>query len=695
MNHQHFLAAFFVMTACALPLCGSAQAAGTLTVAGSADAPMSILDHHVGVVINNGWARTEVTQTFHNPNSAVVEAVYSTPVPKSAALSEVQITVGERTLTGEVVRREEARTIYEDERAQGNAAGLTEKNGFQDYRFHVANVAPNTNIQVRAVWYQALEVESGIIRYLYPLEDGGTDDAASSFWTRNEAVDGTFSVDVEIKSAAPLLDLRMPGWDSLATTQDLGEGHRTVHLEATAESLDRDFLLYYRLADDLPGRIDLVAHRPDPTKPGHFMMVVTPGVDLEPIATGSDYVFVLDVSGSMQGKIDVLKDAVVRSLQGLSPDDRFRVVVFSDSARLLNTDFWSATPERVGTMSAQVSALGLEGGTDLYAGLDLGLRKLDADRVTSVLLVTDAVTNRGLVDPKEFADLLSKVDVRVFGFLLGNSGNWPLMRVVADTSGGFSQGVSNADDILGQLLLAREKITHEAMHDAELTVRGVKVLDAGDEHIGKVYRGQQLVVFGKYAKGGRATVKLAARISGQDTDYVTEFDFPDTATDSPEVERLFALARIEDIEDAMNAGLAEASESDDAIADLGTTYQLVTDQTSMLVLDDDGFKRHGIERRNKDRVAAEHEAQVARAVLPPRATRVDTGAPAFGGDKASRLRPSGGGSGGGGGAIDPITLTIGGSMAWLAVASRRRREQQLAQDAMNQDLQEEETGGSA
>jgi len=671
MQTQHLIAAFVLMTACGLPLCNSAQAAGTLSPAGSPDAPMVIVDHHLDVVVNNGWARTQVTQTFRNDNTTTIEGVYSTPVPKSAALSEVEIVVGERTLQGEVVRKQRARTIYEDEKAQGNSAGLTEKNGFQDHRFQVANIAPGETIRVRAVWYQAMEVESGIARYLYPLEDGGTDEAAKSFWTRTEAVEGTFSVDVELKSAAPVVDLRMPGWDSLAKIEELGDGRRRIHAEATGEALDRDFLLYYRLADDLPGRIDLVAHRPDEDKPGHFMMVVTPGVDLKPIEHGSDYVFVLDISGSMQGKLATLQDAVVRSLQGLTPEDRFKVVVFSDRARELNRDFWNATPERVATMSNQVSALQTEGGTNLYEGLDLGLGGLDDDRVTSVLLVTDAVANQGLVDPKEFATLLGEVDVRVFGFLLGNSGNWPLMRTIAETSGGFSQGVSNADDIMGQLMLAREKITHEAIHDAELTVRGVKVMDAGDEHIGKIYKGRQLVVFGKYAEGGRAKVKLAAKISGADKTYVTEFDFPDIATDSPEVERLFALARIEDIEGAAHHGLADPVESDDAVADLGIAYQLVTDQTSMLVLDDDGFKRHGIDRRNRDRVNVERAAQQARAALPPAPTRVDAKKPMFQGKEASRVRPR---SGGGGGAIDPISLTIGGSMAFLAIASRRRRE---------------------
>ncbi len=66
-------------------------AAGTLSPLGSPEAPVRIVDHHVDVVINNGFAKTEVTQTFFNPNDTDLEAIYSFPVPRSASLSEFSI----------------------------------------------------------------------------------------------------------------------------------------------------------------------------------------------------------------------------------------------------------------------------------------------------------------------------------------------------------------------------------------------------------------------------------------------------------------------------------------------------------------------------------------------------------------------------------------------------------------------------
>ncbi len=101
---------------------------------------------------------------------------------------------------------------------------------------------------------------------------------------------------------------------------------------------------------------------------------------------------------------------------------------------------------------------------------------------------------------------MKQYDVRLFGFLMGNSANWPLMRMIADASGGFYARVSNADDIIGQIMLAKSKITHEALHDAEFEIRGVKTFDTTGEVLGKIYRGQQLVLFGRYEGAGAATL---------------------------------------------------------------------------------------------------------------------------------------------------------------------------------------------
>jgi Ca-activated chloride channel family protein len=277
--------------------------------------------------------------------------------------------------------------------------------------------------------------------------------------------------------------------------------------------------------------------------------------------------------------------------------------------------------------------------------------------------VTDAVTNTGVIEPKRFHELMKQFDVRLFGFLLGNNANWPLMRLVTESSGGFYAQVSNADDIIGQLLLAKSKITHESLHHAEFTIRGVETFDTTGAVVPKIYRGQQLVLFGRYAKGGQATVSLKARLTGDDKTYTTRFEFPEIDEENPELERLWAMSKIEEIGLMADTGLLEGVESGDAIRDLGVEYQLVTDETSMIVLSDAAFQRHGIERRNQRRTAIEHQAQAQRHSQPVRNHRVDRKQPMF--DLPA--------PGIGGGAIDPLSGAAALGLAALAVARRRSR----------------------
>jgi Ca-activated chloride channel family protein len=678
-------------------------AAGTLTPNGATRAPIQIREHVVDVVIDNGFARTAVTQTFFNPNDQDLEAAYSFPVPTSASLSEITIWSGEKTLQGEVIDAKEAKRVYGEEKAAGNDAGLGECSctkpkddiEYNSYKFSIARVRAKDETRIRFVYYQPLKIDSGVGRYVYPLQEGGTDEGASSFWTRQTKVENHFAVNLELRSGWPVDEVRSPGAEGVAKITKLADGHYKLAIDRAGGALDRDFVFYYRLAPNLPGRVELMTYKPKVEEPGTFMLTVTPGADLAAIASkpldgpmssaagsnnretamsyseaitvsstaGSDYVFILDVSGSMAGKLPTLARGVQQALTHFGTGDRFRIFAFSSAARELTNGFVNASPQSVAEWSAKVQQLGPEGGTDVYAGLKAGLDAVEADRVTSILLVTDGVTNQGIVDPRAFHALLEKYDVRVFGFLMGNNSNWPLMRLIAETSGGFYDAVSNDGDIIGAILLAKSKIVSEALHDATLTIDGVQTFDRTDDIIGKIYRGQQLVIFGHYQKGGVANVKLAAKLTGQDATYTTTFDFPDVSRDYPELERLWALDTIEHTIMKETVGVLPPSESESAIRDLGLKYQLVTDYTSMVVLTDGDFTKRGITRSNGGRKAIERQAQTARAAQSPSNTRVDNGS---GGGRPMFNGPSHAvGGSRGGGAIDPVTalLILGGLVA--------------------------------
>jgi Ca-activated chloride channel family protein len=108
------------------------------------------------------------------------------------------------------------------------------------------------------------------------------------------------------------------------------------------------------------------------------------------------------------------------------------------------------------------------------------------------------------------------------------------------------------------------------------------------------------------------------------------------------------MAMIEQVEMNEAAGFLPPTESHDTIQQLGVNYQLVTDYTSMIVLDDATHAKRGIARNNQQRTATERAAQSVRAAQPARQARVDTAQPAFpsSAPHVSRYGNGGGNTGG-------------------------------------------------
>jgi Ca-activated chloride channel family protein len=659
---------------------GQVYAAGLLKPVNSQLPDLQVIEHHVDVVIEDGYATTTVEQVFRNPNNQNLEAVYSFPVPEKAAVGEFIYWINGNPVIGEVVEKQQAREVYEQQKQAGQQASLVEKDAYKTFDISIAQVMPQSDVRIRLVYLQPAHVDTGIGRYVYPLEEGGVDEAKLAFWSRNEQVLEQFSFNLSFRSSYPIDALRLPNhpnakidrvsdkeWNlSLsnsrgATNQDLadntGEAQGLSGSDQRAMPvafLDKDILVYWRHVEGLPAALDLLAYRSSDGEErskaagkGTFMLTLTPGDDLAPLQEGRDWVFILDISGSMQGKFATLVEGVRQGLGKLSPLDRFRVVMFNSRATDFSGGFQPVTPQSVEAVLNRLENFQPQGSTNLYAGLKMGLNHLDSDRSAAIILVTDGVANVGVTEKKAFLRLLEKQDVRLFTFIMGNSANRPLLEGMAQVSNGFAQSISNADDIVGQLMLATGKMTHQALRDVELKFKGNRVTDVTPSRINSLYRGQQLVVFGHYWQGGDVEVELTGRIAGENRRYQTRFVLPDNNNRNPELERLWAFAQIESLQTQLDYFGASA-DTEQAITDVALEYGLVTDYTSMLVVDDAVFKALGIDRNNQTRVLKEQAARELRKQQDVQDNRVDQAQPMFSQPRA----------GVGGGAVGPWALLL-------------------------------------
>jgi Ca-activated chloride channel family protein len=645
-----------------------------------------LAQHDVDVVINNGFAATTIDQVLENPTDSVLEATWAFPLPDEAALSELSLWIGEDRVIGEVVKKDEARRIYEEESKAGESSALAEQNGYVDYRVSINRVPARGSLRVRVVYFQPLDVDQGVGRYLYPLQDGNTGERReagmdTSFWSMDREVSREMTLDVTLKTAFPIDGLHSPS-HAAATFTQVAEDEWSASWRGAGAVLDRDFILHYRLAEDVPARIELLTSRFPGQAEGTFMAVVTPGDDLAPIADGTDWMFVLDVSGSMKGdKLRVLQQGVAQAIERLRPEDRFQVLAFNNGHRFVGRD-WSApgSPAAEDAL-ARVRELQADGGTNIFGALDAAYAKLDADRPSAIILVSDGVANTGPHEYRDFIAMAKRHDGRLFTFVMGNGANERLLGDLAALSGGFAKSVSVQDEVGAHLMLARERMSHEAMHGVEFHLDRATV--TVPELLPSLYLGQQLVVFGRYAEPGPSKLTVRAKISGERREWTVPVELPAIDEANPELGRLYALAAIADLERKESLAEATESEVDDAITDMAIAYGLVTDHTSMVVVAEGRKAAYGLGHANADRRAREESAAATRVQTGSQVQTRTDGQPLAGGRAAhapsrEARRRSGGG---GGGALGPLELVgVLSIVGVLAARQRRERDEELGDD---------------
>ena len=239
------------------------SAAGLLRPADERLPALEIRSHEVQVVIEDGYAVTQVEQVFSNPNGQDLEAIYSFPVPKAGSVAEFTVWIDGQPVTGEVLEKKEARKIYEEEKQAGRDAGLTEKDEYRTFDVHVSPVRAGQDARIRLVYLQPAEVGTGIGRYVYPLEEGGVDEQRLKFWRANNKVQEKFSFDLQLKSAYPVDAVRMPNKAPAITQVSPGEQAAKVRLDpiffepATVAILEKDQEYLAKIASILEERPEM------------------------------------------------------------------------------------------------------------------------------------------------------------------------------------------------------------------------------------------------------------------------------------------------------------------------------------------------------------------------------------------------------------------------------------------------------
>jgi Ca-activated chloride channel family protein len=122
--------------------------------------------------ISGPLARVHVVQQFENTASDTVEAVYVFPLPHDAAVDQMDIQAGDRTIKGAIKQRDEARRIYDAARNAGKMAALLDQERPNIFTQSVANIRPGEKVRIHISYVERVPYEAGTYSFTFPMVVG-------------------------------------------------------------------------------------------------------------------------------------------------------------------------------------------------------------------------------------------------------------------------------------------------------------------------------------------------------------------------------------------------------------------------------------------------------------------------------------------------------------------------------------------
>ncbi len=668
------------------------QAAGLLIADGGFGGVLEIEEHAVRVTINNGIAVTEVDQVFRNTENRQVEALYTFPVPKSASIANFSMWIGGKEMVGEVVEKQRARQIYDSYKQKRRDPGLLEQTDYKTFEMRIFPIGPGAAQRVRVTYYQELDFDADWATYVYPLATVTRRDVDSR-------TTGRFALTLDARSEVPLVELGSPSHPDAFAVARFEPGYLQASLETAEGDLARDVVLAYRASRPHTG-VDVITSR-QAGEDGFFALSLTAGEELAGSSGGMDYVFVLDVSGSMarDGKLSLSQDSIGAFVETLGPEDRFELITFNVQARRLFGQLRAVDETSRARARSFLGSQQARGGTVLNPALTAAYRYGDPDRTLNVVVLSD-----GMTEQSERAALLRLIrerpaGARVFAVGVGNEVDRPLLRRLAQDAGGLAAFLSRGDDFARQAQAFRRKLQHPVATNLAIRFEGDRVHDVEPPVLPNLYHGMPVRLYGRYRGSGPVKATLTADIGGRTLTREVEVALPKADGGNPEIERMWAWHRVQRLlSEADRNGSRDAVVAE--IVRLGEGFSIATEYTSFLVLENDAeFRRWKIERRNALRVTRDREQQarlreelaaLRRVAATEAAGRSEPAAPTGAAPGAgARPTPSAGapstpprasrswdidfGGEGGGGAFDPLSGALALGLAGAVWAARRRR----------------------
>ena len=545
-------------------------------------------------------ADVRVTQVYKNEGKNAIEAIYVFPASARAAVYSMKMTIGDRTIVAEIREKEKARQEYEQAKEEGKSASLLEQQRPNVFQMNVANIMPGDEIKVEMFYTELLIPEDGVYEFAYPTVVGprysNQPEATapeSEKWVSNpyttESVKPmyTFDIAVNINAGLAINDVKCISHD--ANINFDGPTLATIDPKNKNEG-NKDFIVQYRLAgNQIESGLLLYQGKEE----NFFLaMMQPPKKVVESQIPPREYVFIVDVSGSMYGfPIDISKKLMKNLLSNLKPHDKFNVMLFAGGSKVLAERSLDANESNIQKAIRFIDNENGGGGTELLPALQKALALEGTENYSrSFVIATDGY----VTVEKEAFDLIRNNlgKANFFAFGIGSSVNRYIIEGMAHVGYGEPLIITDPNDADKKADKFREYIQKPVLTNIEVSYSGFAVYDVEPVSVPDVLAERPVIIYGKWkgTKGGKIILKGKTG----DRDYFYSLDVASVKPSDKNIalKYIWAREKIRLLDDYTQVSY-DKKDHINQITQLGLKYNLLTNYTSFIAIDSEVRNANG------------------------------------------------------------------------------------------------------
>lgn len=550
-----------------------------------------LLKTEAEVDISGVIAQVTLTQVYKNDGDKTIEAIYVFPLGTKSAIHSMKMTVGDRVIEAEIEEKARAEQIYQAAKDDGKVASLLEQERPNVFKMKVANIMPGDRVEVEVGYTELLVPEEGVYQYVFPTvvgprftgEEKNDDSTPNDPWTASpylrEGKDAPYGFDIRVNLNAglPITDFQVSS-HQVKVVRPAADKAVISLADSEKNGANRDFILKYSLqGETIQSGLLLYPGEEE----NFFLLMMEPPRKVTPeMIPPREYLFIIDVSGSMHGfPLDVSQALIDKLLRSLRPRDYFNILFFSGGSDVLSPVPLPATEENRQKALEMLLRQKGGGGTRILDALQKALALEKREGLSRVIVMaTDGYVS---VEKAAFDLIREKAgEANFFAFGIGSSVNRYLIEGMARVGRGESFVVTGKEEAGKTAERFLHYIQSPLLTDIKVEFEGFDGYEVEPPALPDLFAERPLILFGKYRKAS-GKIKVIGRTPGGV--YQREFAVSPSGEDkknSP-LQYLWAREKIAYLADYGRVG----SDVREEVTQLGLKYHLMTDYTSFVAVD--------------------------------------------------------------------------------------------------------------